>query len=259
MSSTHGQRSYPFSCHASMFSCDEAIQYLSSAHEGANVGEDMVSDHTVGFGGGASNRNRAANDFEAELADAETTLKLDAKALDDAKSERARARWHLALEKITTGHMDFEESARLDSSFVFLWKLRFTAIAYQLSINENIDCVEDVIREEVPSSSKSKMPLFLRRGWRPSSTFMSNLFENHPEFAWAHPWSFQLDDVPSSILSDEIKSSVLMSLESAYELGTELSDDCRINVVSSSSAEERMDGSSAVFGRRRLQAFSNQG
>lgn len=48
--SEHGQHKFPFACYASTFSCNEAIRYLSSAHEDANVGDDFVSSLTLGMG-----------------------------------------------------------------------------------------------------------------------------------------------------------------------------------------------------------------
>jgi len=186
------------------------------------VGEDMVSDHTAGFGGGGSSRNRAAQDFETELMDTEESLKLDTKALKDAKSKKAKARWHFALEKVTTGQMSNDDSPRLNPSFLLLWKLRSATIA---------SCA-------LGHGDTENMPSLLMRGWRPSAAFITNLLQQRPEFAWAHPMSYQVDDVPSSVSSDEVENSILTVLQSEEEFETSASNDGRVNVVSSLSTGE---------------------
>lgn len=221
-SSAHGQRAFPFSCHASTFSCEEAIQYLSSAHEDANVGDEFVTDQRLGFGGGGSNRNRAAEDFETQLKEAEETVSVAIKALKDAKSKKARARWHLALEKVTTGQMDFGETSMLNPSIVLLWKMRSAVLS---SCDRGLNDIEN-------------MPSLLVRGWRPSGSFMMNLFAKHPTFAWAYPVSYQIDTIPSSVSTSEVRESILTVLQSEEECEASSTHDGPVNVVSTHSNGE---------------------
>jgi hypothetical protein len=218
----HRQRMLPFACHSSTFSCDEAIRYLSSAHEDANVGDDFVSSLSVGMGGGLSSRNRAAEDVPTQIKDMEKMLYKTTEALQAAKSKKARSWWHLALEKITTGHASFDLLANVNPSYVFLWKLR-SAIVSLLTQGFN------------PAEN---MPALLMRGWRPSPSFIeTDLYEKRPEFAWAHRRSYQVLAIPSSVMVQEIKNSVLaVLLQDRGECITENKN--RVNVVSCPSAGE---------------------
>lgn len=192
-----GQHEFPFACYVSTFSCDEAIRYLSSAHEDANVGDDFVSSLTLGMGGGLSSRNRATEDIQTQIKEAEDTVDKATVALKAAKSKKARALWHLALEKVTTGHTSFDLMANVDFSYVLLWSLRSVIISW--SIQE--------------FDRAGNMPALLMRGWRPSAAFIkTDLYDKRPEFAWAHPRSYQLLDIPTSVTEHEIKSSVLAAL-----------------------------------------------
>lgn len=201
-SSTHGEHSFPFACHASVFSCDEAIQYLSAAEAEANVGTGFVTDQRQGFGGGSNNRNRTAEDFETQLKETKEAVESASKALKAAKSKKARARWHLALEKVTTGVYLGEDTSKLNPSFVLLWRFRGVVISLT---SQDLYYAED-------------MPALLLRGWRPSAAFIENgLFEKRPGFAWAHKRSYQLEGIPSSVSTNEVKNSVLLALRTSDE------------------------------------------
>lgn len=192
-SNAHGNHSFPFACHASTFSCDEAIEYLSAAHEHANVGEDFVTDHRMGFGVGGSNRNRAAENVDTMLQEAEESIRHSTKALADATSKKARAYWHLALEKITCGQLDADSiPPEVSPSISMLWKLRSVV----LEASKQEDGLAD------------RLPALLLRGWRNSETFQADVFHKHPSFAWAYPYTYQLDAIPSTVTLDEVNSSI---------------------------------------------------
>lgn len=228
LSSVHGEHSFQFPCHASSFSCEEAIQYLSSAQEDANVGAGFVTDQRQGFGGGGSNRNRTAEDFETQLKETKDAVESAAGALKEAKSKKARARWHFALEKVTTGAYLGEETSKLNPSFLLLWRFRCAVISLS---SQDLYYAED-------------MPSLLLRGWRPSSAFVeTELFERRPEFAWAHARSYQVEDVPSQVSTDEMKDSVLVALranddDDDDEAGASSTHGGRVGVVNAHSNGE---------------------
>jgi hypothetical protein len=215
---TPSEHAFPFPCHASTFSVETAIRHLSSAQEDANVGEGFVTDHRQGFGGGGTNRNRAAEDIETKVMGANEAVESAAKALKEAKMRKAKARWHFALEKVTTGAYLGEDTTKLKSSFVFLWRSRFAAI---LLTSQGLHHSED-------------MPDILLRGWRLSIAFAENeLFEKHPDFPWAHPRSYHLKDIPSSVCTNEVKYSLLAALQSNDDTEADVSSSNNngVNVV----------------------------
>lgn len=182
-----------------------------------------MSDTQLGFGGGGSNRNRAADNFAIQLKEAEDEVNSLTNAIKSARSKKAKALWHSALEKITTGQIGYEQATGLRPSVMLVWKMR-SAVIWA--------CENDLAK-------RKKLPMLLVRGWRPAKTFLGDLFEKHPTFAWAHPFSYQLDAIPSTVLPSEVKDSILTVL-----LGED--DDCeitgadegRVTVVSSHSTDE---------------------
>lgn len=218
----HGRRVFPFACRSSTFSCDEAIRYLSSAHEDVNVGDDFVSSLSVGMGGGLSSRNRAVEDVPTQIKETENILDKATKALKATESKKARSLWHLALEKITTGHASFDLLANVNHSYALLWKLRSAIVSLSA---QGFDRAEN-------------MPALLMRGWRPSTSFIeTDLYEKRPEFSWAHPRSYQVLAAPSCVTVQDIKNSILAVLiQDRDEFITD--NENRLNVVSCPSAGE---------------------
>eukprot|EP00536_Pseudo-nitzschia_multiseries_P008035 jgi/Psemu1/287532/fgenesh1_pg.197_\ len=81
------------------YSCDEAIRFLSQVEDVARTDDDFVTDQTVGGGGGLSRRNRALLIQPQEQLEASAAVLHRSQAIcREARSSRARARWHWALE-----------------------------------------------------------------------------------------------------------------------------------------------------------------
>jgi hypothetical protein len=227
--SAQDKQPYPFPCHRSTFSVETAIQHLSSAQEDASVGKGFVTDQRQGFGGGGSSRNRAAEDFETQLKDTTEAVESAEKALNEAKSKKARARWHYALERVTTGAYLGDDTSKLNPSFVLLWSFRFAVISLT---SQDLYYAED-------------MPAVLLRGWRLSLAFVEHeLFKKRPNFAWAHPFSYQVEGIPSLVSTSEVKDSIVVALERSDDDGAGLSSthDDRVNVVNTHSNGEIWQG-----------------
>jgi hypothetical protein len=84
-------------------SCDEAIRFLSQVQDAARVDEDFATSLTLGGGGGISRRNRATESVDQLFKEAQERAARAARECEMARSKRAKARWHIALELITTG------------------------------------------------------------------------------------------------------------------------------------------------------------
>jgi hypothetical protein len=110
----------------------------------------------------------------------------------------------------------------VNPSYVLFWKLRSATISLSTQGFERAE----------------KMPALLMRGWRPSASFIeTDLYEKRPEFAWAHPRSYQLLEIPSSVTEHEIERSILAVLiQNRDECITDNKN--RVNVVSCQSAGE---------------------
>ena len=140
-----------------VLSVDEAIEFLSCVVESARVSEDFVTTQVLGGGMGRSNRDRAADSAAKKLEDAKGRLQTAQDAMKVARAERAKARWHQALEMITTGQLELDESrqGRRKTAIRNLWKWR------------NL-----VLRSvEGGRLTRPKHTLPLCRGWRPSPSF----------------------------------------------------------------------------------------
>lgn len=193
-----------------ILSCDEAVRFLSQVEDLARTDSEFVTDIRVGGGGGISNRNRA-------LASVEERYEQESKELEKKKavclaSSRMRARcyWQLALEGVTTGLL-FANNNRESYWNV---KPRFQRLWYW----RHCICIAG------PPTAKL-LPSLLLRGWRPTKKILGEsptckreetllyLFQRYPRFYWAYPFSLIFSDIPSSVTSAEIKSSILACLQ----------------------------------------------
>jgi hypothetical protein len=134
-------------------SVDESIEFLARVIDGARVNDDFVSDFQQGGGMGRSRRDRAADSATMKIEEATGRLKSAQIKLTSAKSKRARARWHHALELITTGRL--QNVSMSNRSIQSLWNWR------QLLLRLNED----------GKIQSQQLPSVLSRGWRPSSNY----------------------------------------------------------------------------------------
>jgi len=171
-----------------VMSCDEAIMHLAQLQEATRTGEDEVAGMAMGFGQGLSRRVRASDTVEQKLAEAEQRLQTANSENQAAKSRRAKARWHVALERITMGGLPGRCVERASAKFRALWRLRSMAVAE----HELVDT----------------LPTILRRGWRPAASMVREWHKAHPEFFWSHPVSFVLEGIPAEVSLAEVGSCV---------------------------------------------------
>eukprot|EP00977_Amphora_coffeiformis_P027521 scaffold34618_cov159-Amphora_coffeaeformis.AAC.12 len=143
-------------------SVEQAVEFLSRVVDTARVEEGFVTTQTVGGGMGRSRRERAFESADVKLGEAKERLKNAEKEMRAVKSRRAKARWHKALEMITTGSLSnvFSDvrqkgSAEVHTSIHNLWRWRRLVIR----------TVED---KGMPLAD---LPEFLVRGWRPTTSF----------------------------------------------------------------------------------------
>ena len=142
-------------------SVEQAVEFLSRVVDTARVEEGFITTEKVGGGMGRSRRERAFESAELKLGEAKERLKNAEKIMRAVKSRRAKARWHKAMEMITTGALNgFSESPRkinpeVNTYIRNLWRWR---------------------RLVIQSADDKNMPLAglperLRRGWRPTTNF----------------------------------------------------------------------------------------
>jgi len=160
---------------------------LAQLQEATRTGEDQVAELAMGFGQGLSRRVRASDSVEQKLAEAEQALHTARAEMQEAQSQRAKARWILAMEKVTMGALPGGFLRR--SKFRSLWRWRSVATALH--------------QEQEGSAS---LPLVLRRGWRLSPT-MSRDWQTIRPF-WSHPLSFFLEGLPMVVQLDEVESGI---------------------------------------------------
>lgn len=142
---------------ADVLSVDKAIEFLSRVIDTARVEDGFETTHLVGGGLGRSRRLRAVESTDSKLEEAKRLLKEAEGVTSKAKSKRAKARWHLALEKITTGALQSEGEAHgpVNRSIRNLWQWRRLII-------ESL---------QTARVSETDVPVWLCRGWRPSTNF----------------------------------------------------------------------------------------
>lgn len=178
---------------ARVMSCDEAIRYLSQAQEQVNVREDFVSHQQMGLGGGLSNhRSIAFNSIESQLEETQGFVRKSVINLKQARRKKSKSLWHMALEMVTTGRIEIDGSARarISPKFLKLWRWRF------------------LVTSTTHKSRHKELPELFTRGWRPSKCFCDTLPEKHPNFSWAHPFSYQLDSIPVQVTVEDIQEAL---------------------------------------------------
>ena len=164
-----------------MMSPPKALTYLSQHERDANVGREFVSEQQFGLGQGASSRTYAVDTIEVQMKKAQEHVDSATRKVTRARNKRAKARWHLALELITTGSLckDRKLMASVSSDISSLWKWRLT-------------CKKETC------------------GWRPHASFIRQV---QTCFPWAHPSTLQLNNIPSQVTTEEVSSSLLNALK----------------------------------------------
>jgi len=205
-----------------MYSCDEAIQFLSQVEDMARTDSDFVTDTRLGGGGGISRRNRALLTNPQERIDsAKEQLATSTEICREARSTRAKARWHMALEGVTTGRLVDKSCYKTASpSIVRLWNWR-----------KDISLVKPVVNLSL-----------LNRGFRPTDKFFGltenssvvrdgnatgksmqryereeklfRLGKQRAEFRWAHPFALVFSHIPIQLHEMQIRESIENVLES---------------------------------------------
>jgi len=173
-----------------ILSPDEALRHIVQHQSDQNTREDFVSDQRFGQGQGASNRAHAMDSVEDQVKHAEDELVAKKKELASGTSRRSKARWHWALEKVTTGSMwKMHKRCHVKPKFSVLWRWRFPFSFGNKLMKEN------------------RYPVLLTRGWRPAPSLVKWDLFFHKKYAWAHPLALLLDNVPLQVGLDEIKEA----------------------------------------------------
>jgi superfamily II DNA or RNA helicase len=146
-------------------SCDEAIRFLSQVQDAARVDAAFETSLNLGGGGGISRRNRATESVEQQCKEAQERAARAAHECEAARSKRAKARWHMALELITTGELSFQNCAAIKPTFLSLWRWRFMVT-------------------RIDGTNSRNLPIMLTRGWRPSETFFDTASSKRAKVNW---------------------------------------------------------------------------
>ena len=85
-----------------VMSCERALRFLTQHQEEGKTDEDFVTDAVVGGGRGVTNRDRATESAETRYENARSDLTEAERVLAQAKTKRAKARWHWVMEMIQT-------------------------------------------------------------------------------------------------------------------------------------------------------------
>ncbi|KAL7547448.1 hypothetical protein ACHAWF_010744 [Thalassiosira exigua] len=173
--------------------CDEALRFLSQVQREANVREDFVTDVVVGQGQAAASRDHATDSAEAQIKAATEELASATKAQAEAQRKRAKSRWHLALELVTTGYVD--EYNGVNAKWSSLWKWKWLCI--NMKQHEKRDGI----------TSAQRLPQYLQRGWRPCHSFSRDVERSNPGFAWIHPYALKMDNIPPQLTSEELQAA----------------------------------------------------
>jgi len=190
-----------------VMSCERAQRFLTQHTDAARTDDDFVTDVAFGGGRGVSNRDRATESAEEKCVSAREKIVEAEKLLADASKKRATARWHWALEKITSGAMNG------GGTFSGLWKWR--RIVY-------LAMKKQARAKKTPSSKKAvKISETLVRGWRPSPSFVKDLHKRRPDFAWAQPHSLLAINIPKEVTPKELATAVRESVKLVPSAGKE--------------------------------------
>jgi Zinc finger, C3HC4 type (RING finger) len=164
----------------------EAIVHLAQVQETARTGENTVSELSLGFGQGLSKRTRAVEGLDVRLQDAEEELAALRHDLEVHRRNRAKARWHWALESVTSsGGGVQDDTARGDGPF---------------------DAVRRWFRSAL--SGSPNLPNSPTAGWRPTDRFRHYLACRHENFYWAHKNSFRLGNIPKEVTVQDVQTAV---------------------------------------------------
>jgi hypothetical protein len=177
-----------------VYSCAEAIRFLSQVEDIARTDADFVTDVRVGGGGGVSRRDRALESPQEIYQRAKETLARFSTICGSARLRRAKAYWHLALEGVTTGRLPSKEYESVAPGARKLWDWRANAST---------------------CNDKRKIPFLLRRGWRPTRVFLGTpstdrgvvlqeLYKWRPHFRWAHPFAILLSEIPQQVTHEDL-------------------------------------------------------
>ena len=176
--------------------CDEALRFLTQVQKDANVREDFVTDVRLGRGQGVTNRNHAMDSVEDQVEQAQKDVDAATKEQADARRKRAKAHWHHALELVTMGVLwnDHNECG-VSPKFSSLWKWRYLCAKLD----------EDVEKE---TKRKCSLPQFLGRGWRPNPSFLKEVRDSNPSFAWSFPAALRLDNIPTQVVPEDLETAL---------------------------------------------------
>lgn len=213
------------------YSCDEAIQFLSQVEDVARTDSEFVTDLRVGGGGGISRRNRATLiDPLEKLQKSKEQIAKSTMICNTTRSNRARARWHLALEGVTTGRLeDISCYNGISNNILKLWEWRSNIASFGTTTNNNHgnggNIFSRMINTLARSSSRAvreitNVPSLLNRGFRPTEKYFGlptgndqreqkllNLYKRRPEFRWAHPFAYVFSNIPSQVEEEELLES----------------------------------------------------
>eukprot|EP00531_Pseudo-nitzschia_arenysensis_P006309 CAMPEP_0116154918 /NCGR_PEP_ID=MMETSP0329-20121206/22033_1 /TAXON_ID=697910 /ORGANISM="Pseudo-nitzschia arenysensis, Strain B593" /LENGTH=807 /DNA_ID=CAMNT_0003651923 /DNA_START=167 /DNA_END=2590 /DNA_ORIENTATION=- len=183
--------------------------FIPATEDVARTDSDFVTDTRLGGGGGISRRNRALLINPQEQIDtAREKIKKSAHVCKAARSARAKAWWHLALEGVTTGRLRDKTCYQETSpSIAGLWNWR----------------------NQVEHAKSEKTLSFLNRGFRPTEKCFGlaasdqqpsreekllELGKRRPEFRWAHPFACLLSNIPIQVTDEQLRESIKDILDS---------------------------------------------
>ena len=184
-----------------VMSCEQALRFLTQHQEAAKTDIDFVTDARVGGGRGVTQREYATESAETRIENARTSLFEAERVLKKDTLRRAKARWHWALEMISTGQFSGGSSHK----FSGLWKWRRLVCA----------AMERADEESVKRKSVASVAALLTRGWRPSGKFVdTELPSKYPDFHWADPNAVCCENIPKEVTLKELataaKDAVMM-------------------------------------------------
>lgn len=169
------------------FTCDEAIRFISQADDEINNDSDFVSNLRMGHGGGVASRSRATADKTREkFEEARYEVGLKKAAARVSQRKRAKARWHKALEAVTSGGLPDQDYATIGSFYANLWKARRTTP--------------------------------FGHGWRLKTTLNEEKYlqivGKRMGLKWATPSALCMSDIPIGVTQEDISASLLKCIES---------------------------------------------
>ena len=177
-----------------VMSCEQALRFLTQHQEAAKTEDDFVTDARVGGGRGVTQREYATESAETRIEKARTSLFEAERILKKDATRRAKARWHWALEMISTGQF----CDGVSHKFSGLWKWRRLVCA----------AMERTDEEKSKRKPITSVPALLTRGWRPSGKFArTELPTNYPDFHWASPSALCCENIPKEVTQKELATA----------------------------------------------------